>query len=68
MQVNQQVFVVEEWVRDARNEVRVEAHSRVEIEKALGALKQEHTELENKLIVKERGRKSAEAFLKSAET
>ena len=39
MQVTQQVFMAEEWVRDARNKVRVEAHSRVVVEKSLGALK-----------------------------
>ena len=39
MQVTQQVFVVEEWVRDARNGARAKAHSRVETEKSLEALK-----------------------------
>ena len=68
MQVTQQVFVAEEWVRDARNEVRVEAHSRVEVEKSLGALKKEQTELANKLTTLERARLSAETFLKSVET
>ena len=41
MQVVQEVFVVEEWVRDAYNEARAEASSRAEIEKSLGDLKQE---------------------------
>ena len=35
--VTQQVFVAEEWVRDARNEARAEAHSHAEVEKSLGA-------------------------------
>ena len=39
MQVTQQIFVTEEWVKDARNQVRAKAHSRVEVEKSLGALK-----------------------------
>ena len=39
MQVTQQVFVVEEWVRDARNGARAKAHSRVKTEKSLEALK-----------------------------
>ena len=67
MQVIQQVFVAKEWVRDTRNEVKAEAHFRAETEKSLGAFKQEQTELANKLIVKERARRSAEAGLKSAE-
>ena len=40
MQVTQQVFVAEEWVWDTHNEIRAEAHSRVETKKSLGALKQ----------------------------
>ena len=68
MQVTQQVFVAEEWVRDTRNDVRAEAHSRVEVEKSLGALKKEQTELANKLTTLERARLSAETFLKSVET
>ena len=48
--------MVKEWVRDACNEVRAKAYYRIEIEKALEALKQEHMELENKLIAKERVR------------
>ena len=68
MQVTQQVFVVEEQVKDACNQVRAKAHSHVEAKKSLGALKQEQTELANKLIASERARQSAEAGLKSLET
>ena len=68
MQVTQQVFMAEEWVWDAHNEARAKAHSRVETEKSLGALKQEQTELANKLTTTERARLSAEANLKSLET
>ena len=68
MQVTQQIFVAEEWVRDARNEVRAEAHSRTEIEKSLGALKQEQAELANKLAALERACLSAKSGLKNAET
>ena len=60
--------MTEEWVRDTRNEPRAEAHSRTKTEKSLGALKQEQTELANKLIVAERVRLSAKAGLKSLET
>lgn len=60
--------MVKEWVQDARNKARVEAHSRAETKKSLGALKQERTELANKLTTVERARLSAEAGLKSMET
>lgn len=59
--------MADEWVRDARNEVRAEAHSRVEIEKSLRTLKQEQTKLSNKLIAADRARLSDEAGLKSVE-
>ena len=49
MQVIQQVYVVEEWVRNAHKEVKVEANSCLEIEKAFGALKQEQVGLSKKL-------------------
>ena len=67
MQIIQQVFVADEWFRDARNEVKAEAHSRAEIEKSLRALKQEQTKLSNKLITANRARLSDEAGLKSME-
>ena len=67
MQVTQQVFVTEEWVRDACNEARAEAHSHAEVEKSLGSLKQEQMELTNKMTALEKASLSAEAFLKSAE-
>jgi len=67
MQVTQQVFVVKEWVWDARNEARVEAYSHAKTEKSLGAFKQEQTEMATKLIAEERARRSAEPGLKSAE-
>ena len=59
--------MTEEWVRDTCNEARAEAHSHVEVEKSLGALKQEQMELTNKMTALERASLSAEAFLKSAE-
>ena len=60
--------MAEEWVRDARSEVKAEAHSRAKTEKSLGILKQEQTKLANKLIAAKRARLSAEASLKSTET
>ena len=38
-QITQQVFVVEEWYRDARKQAEVEALTRADVEKSLGALK-----------------------------
>ena len=39
VQAIQEVFVAEEWVKDARNEARVEANLRAEANKSLGAMK-----------------------------
>ena len=41
--------MTEKWVRNAHNEVRAEVHSRLEVEKALGATKQEQVVLFKKL-------------------
>ena len=49
MQVTQQIYVAEEWVRNARDEVKAEAHSCLKAEEAFGALKQEQTELSENL-------------------
>ena len=65
MQFTQQVFVTKEWVWDARNEARAEAHSRAEVEKSLGALKQEQAQLFDKLVAMDKARLSAEAGLKN---
>ena len=59
--------MTEEWVRDACNEARAEAHSYAEVEKSLGALKQKQMELTNKMTTLERASLTAEAFLKSTE-
>ena len=59
--------MAEEWCRNNRKLANVEALSRAEVEKALGALKQEHHELSEKLKVAEIGRRSAEVGLKTAE-
>lgn len=67
MQVTQQVFVAEEWVRNARDEVNAEAHSRANVERAFGALKEENAELAKKMKEAESARLSAEAGLKTTE-
>ena len=67
MQITQEVFVVEEWVKEALSEVKNEVHLRLKIEKALGAVKKENKELLSKLTVEERERRSVEAGLKKAQ-
>ena len=59
--------MAKEYCRNNRTLVDVEALSRAEVEKALGALKQEHYELSKKLKVAKSGLKSVEAGLKTAE-
>ena len=66
-QITQQVFVAKEWCRDNRKLADVEALSHAEVEKALGALKQEHYELSKKPKEAELGRKIFDAGLKTAE-
>ena len=67
MQAIQEIFVAEEWVKDARNKVRVEANLRTKANKALGASEQKNKELAKKLMADERARKSAEVNLQSAQ-
>ena len=68
MQITQEVFVFEEWVKDVWYDVKNEVHLCLETEKALGAAKEENKELLSKLIAKERERKSTKAGLKNAQT
>ena len=68
VQITQEVFVVEEWVNEAQNDVKNEVHLRLETKKVLGAAKEENKELLSKLIAKDRERRSAEAGLKNAQT
>ena len=67
MQVTQQVYVAEEWVRNAHNKAEAESHSRREVEKALEALKEKHMAMGNKLKEVDKERMSALAGLKNAE-
>lgn len=57
--------MAEEWVKDARNDVRVEANLCAETMKALGTAEQKKLML--KLVIEEKERKSAEANLKNAQ-
>ena len=59
--------MAEEWVHDARNEANAEALSHADVEKSLGALKQEQVELSEKLKVTDQARLSAEVGLKTVE-
>ena len=59
--------MVEEWVRTARNEANTEALSRVDVEKFLGALKQEQVELFEKLKAVDQARLIVEVSLKTVE-
>ena len=67
MQITQQVYVAEEWVRNSHDEVKAEAHSRLEVEKALGALKKKHAQLSKKFKESNKVRLSTEASLKTME-
>ena len=60
--------MVEEWVKETRNDVKNEVYLRLETEKALGAVKEENKELLSKLTAEERKRRSVEAGLKNAQT
>ena len=66
--ITQEVFVAEEWVKEAQNDVKNEVHLRLKTEKALGAAKEENKKLLSKLIVEERERRSVKAGLKNAQT
>ena len=46
--------MAEEWIKDARNDVKNKVHLRLETEKALGAAKKENKKLLSKLIAEER--------------
>ena len=63
-QITQQVFVAEEWYRDARKLVDAEAFTCADVEKSLGATRQEQIELSEKLKVADQAHSSA---LKTAE-
>ena len=65
LQVTQQVYVTEEWVRNSNDQINAEAHSHLEVEKSLGALKEEHTRLSEKLKDLDKVRLSVEAGLKT---
>ena len=58
--------MAEEWVKEARNDVKNEVYLYLETKKALEAAKEENKELLSKLITEEKDRMSAKAGLKNA--
>ena len=58
--------MAEEWVKEARNDVKNKVYLRLETEKALGAAKEENKELLSKLTAEKKERRSAKAGLKNA--
>ena len=68
MQVTEQVYVAEDWVRNAYNKFDAEAQSRYEVEKALDTANHEKTQLIEKLKAAKSVRQSAKAKLKTTET
>ena len=67
LQVTQQVFVAEEWVKNARSEARATLDARSEVEVELGALKENHSKMAKQLKEAVKARDSAEAALKTTE-
>ena len=67
MQVTQQVYVAENWVRSANNKLDIKTQNRHDVEKALGVANHEKTQLAEKLKAVESAQQSAEAGLKNAE-
>ena len=67
MQITQQIYVAEDWVKDARSKAKVEFNARSEVEKELGALKENQAKLSEQLKKAVRARDSSEAGLKTVE-
>ena len=59
--------MAEEWVKDARNNAKAEAHSQFKIEKIVGSLKETQAKLFEQLKEAIKARDSSEAVLKNAE-
>ena len=59
--------MAEEWVKNARSEARVTFNARSEVEVELGALKENHSKMAEKLKEAIRARDSAKAGLKTTE-
>ena len=66
-QVTQQVYVAEEWVRNSHDQINAETYSRLKVEKSLGALKEEHAKLSERIKDSDKARLSTEVGLKTME-
>ena len=60
--------MAEEWYREANNRAKAEALTRADVEKSLGAVKQEQLELSEKLKSADQACSSVEAGLKMVES
>ena len=67
IQVTQQVYVAEDWLRNANNKLDVETQTRCDVEKSFGTANHEKTQLAEKLKAVESVRQSAEVGLKNTE-
>ena len=65
--ITQQVFVAEEWVKNACSEARAAFDARSEVEVELGALKENHSKMAEQLKEAVRAKDSAKAGLKTTE-
>jgi len=65
VQVTQQIFVVEEWAKNSREELNTEVQSRLAAEKAAGALRLEKECLGKEIKEAFKARDSVEAGLKT---
>ena len=59
--------MAEDWVKDARNEAKVEFNARSEIKKEVGNLKEDQAKLSEQLKEVVRERDSSKAGIKNAE-
>ena len=59
--------MAEEWVKNARGEIRVALDARAEVEVELGALKEKQAKMAEQLKEAVRARDNAEASLKTTE-
>ena len=66
-QITQQVYVADEWAKDARNEAKAEFDAQSEVEKEVGNLKEDQAKLSEQLKEAIRARDSSKAGLKNAE-
>ena len=67
MQVTQQVYIAEEWVRNSNDQIKAEAHSRLKVKKALEILKEAHAQLFEKFKDSDKVRLSVETGMKTME-